>query len=91
MSVDYDFGNRTGQVNQPQLFSGNGGFWDVALWDRFVWDTATYSQAIMKLEGEGYNVGLFFAGNSATDYPATIYGASLQWSKRIINRNTGSQ
>lgn len=91
MSVDYDFGNRAGQVNQPASFAGNGGFWDVALWDRFIWDAAQYSQAIMKIEGEGYNVGLFFAGNSATDAPATIYGASLQWSQRIINRNTGSQ
>lgn len=91
MSVDYDFGNRSGQANQPLSFNGNGGFWDVALWDQFNWDSAQYSQAIMKIEGEGFNVGLFFAGNSNTDASTTIYGASLQWSARIINRNTGSQ
>jgi hypothetical protein len=91
MSVDYDFGNRSGQANQPLEFNGNGGFWDVALWDQFNWDGAQYAQAIMKVEGEGYNIGLFFAGNSNTDAASTIYGASLQWSPRIINRNTGSQ
>ena len=91
MSVDYDFGNRTGQVNQPLDFTGKGGFWDVALWDQFNWDGAQYTQAVMKLEGEGYNIGLFFAGNSNTDAAITIYDASLQWSPRIINRNTGSQ
>jgi hypothetical protein len=63
----------------------------VALWDQFNWDGAQYTQAIMKLEGEGYNIGLFFAGNSNTDASITIYDASLQWSPRIINRNTGSQ
>jgi hypothetical protein len=91
MSVDYDFGNRSGQFAQPLDFSGNGGFWDVALWDQFNWDGAQYAQAIMKVEGEGYNIGLFFAGNSNTDAASTIYSASLQWSPRIINRNTGSQ
>jgi hypothetical protein len=91
MSVDYDYGNRSGQVNQSLDFNGNGGFWDVALWDEFIWDAAQYAQAIMKVEGEGYNIGLFFAGNSNTDAASTIYGASLQWSPRIINRNTGNQ
>jgi hypothetical protein len=91
ISVDYDFGNRSGQVNQPLDFNGNGGFWDVALWDRFNWDGAQYAEAIMKVEGEGYNLGLFFAGDSNTDAASSIYGASLQWSPRIINRNTGSQ
>lgn len=91
ISVDYDFGNRSGQANQPLDFNGNGGFWDVALWDRFNWDGAQYAEAVMKVEGEGYNIGLFFAGDSNTDASSTIYGASLQWSPRIINRNTGSQ
>lgn len=91
MSVDYDYGNRSGQANQPLDFNGNGGFWDVALWDQFNWDGAQYAQAIMKIEGEGYNIGMFFAGNSNTDAAATLYGVSLQWSQRIINRNTGNQ
>jgi hypothetical protein len=91
ISVDFDYGNRSGQANQPLSFTGNGGFWDVALWDRFNWDGAQYAQASMKLDGEGYNIGLFFAGESNNDAPLTIYGASLQWAPRVINRNTGSQ
>lgn len=91
MSVDYDYGNRSGQANDPLSFTGNGGFWDVALWDHFYWDGAQYTQASMKLDGEGYNIGLFFAGNSNNDSPLTIYGASLQWAPRVINRNTGNQ
>lgn len=88
MSVDFDFGNRSGQSNQPLDFVGNGGFWDVSTWDAFIWSAARYTQAIMKVEGEGFNIGLFFAGNSNNEVPATLYGASLQYSDRIINRNT---
>lgn len=90
MSVDYDNGNRSGQVNEPLDFIGNGGYWDVALWDQFNWDAPQYAQAAMKVEGEGYNIGLFFAGSSNTDSSVTLYGAALQWTPRIINRNTGA-
>lgn len=88
ISVDYDFGNRAGQSNQPLDFVGNGGFWDISNWDQFVWDAARYSQAVMKVEGEGYNIGMFFAGNSNNEPPMTLYSAALQYSPRVINRNT---
>ena len=89
MSVDFDYGNRTGQTNQALDFYGNGGYWDVSAWDQFTWDAPKYSQALMKVEGSGYNIGLFFAGDTNNDAPITLYGASLQWSRRVINRNTG--
>lgn len=90
LAVDFDYGNRTAQNNFPLQFTTPGGIWDVALWDTFLWDAPQYTQAVMKVEGEGYNIGLFFSSSAATDFPYTLYGASLQWSRRILNRNTGN-
>ena len=90
VGVDYNYGNRQGQTNQVLNFSGDGGFWNVAVWDQFVWSAATYTQAKMKIEGEGVNIGLFFSGQGINDSPITLYSASLQWTPRVINRNTGN-
>lgn len=90
LAVDFDYGNRTAQNNFPLSFTTPGGIWDVSLWDTFLWDAPQYTQAVMKVEGEGYNIGLFFSSSAATDFPYTLYGASLQWSRRILNRNTGN-
>lgn len=90
LAVDFDYGGRDAQANYPLQYAGVGGLWDVATWDTFLWDSPQYTQAEMKVEGEGYNIGLFFASNQVTDHPLTLYGASLQWSRRILNRNTGS-
>jgi hypothetical protein len=88
ISVDFNFGSLAGQSNEPLDLVGNGGFWDISNWDQFVWDAPRYSQAVMKVEGEGYNVGMFFAGNSNNEQSVTLYSASLQFSPRVINRNT---
>lgn len=88
ISVDFNFGNLAGQSNEPLDLVGNGGFWDISNWDQFVWNAPRYSQAQMKVEGEGYNIGMFFAGNSNNENSVTLYSASLQYSPRIINRNT---
>lgn len=88
ISVDFNFGNLAGQSNEPLDLVGNGGFWDISTWDQFVWDAPRYSQAVMKVEGEGYNIGMFFAGNSNNEKSVTLYSASLQYSPRVINRNT---
>lgn len=90
LAVDFDYGNRTAQNNFPLQFTTPGGLWDVSIWDTFLWDSPQYTQAVMKVEGEGYNIGLFFSSSGDTDFPYTLYGASLQWSRRIINRNTGN-
>lgn len=90
LAVDFDYGNRTAQNNFPLSFTTPGGIWDVSLWDTFLWDAPQYTQAVMKVEGEGYNIGLFFSSSANTDHPYTLYGASLQWSQRILNRNTGN-
>lgn len=88
ISVDFNFGSQAGQSNEPLDLVGNGGFWDISKWDQFVWNAPRYSQAVMKVEGEGYNIGMFFAGNSNNEQSVTLYSASLQYSPRVINRNT---
>lgn len=88
-TVDYDFGNREGQIGEQIAFNGNGGFWDIASWSEFVWSTSAFAQVVIKIEGTGYNIGLFFYSNTAVCDPHTLNGVALQYSPRRLNR--GSQ
>lgn len=85
-TVDYNYGHRSGQAGEELEYNGGGGFWDIASWDEFKWDGSAFDQVVLKLEGSGYNIGLFFYSNSATDVAHTLYGASMQESVRRINR-----
>lgn len=87
-TVDFDYGLREGQAGEDLDFSGGGGFWDVANWNEFLWDSAALNQIIIKIEGTGFNVGFFFYKNSNTDAACTLFGASFQSSPRRLNRGT---
>lgn len=88
MAVDADYGARTGQSASTFDLAGNGGFWDITTWDQFNWDSYAYRQMIMKLEAEGYNIGIIITGSANNDTPFTVSSVDYQYSYRIINRNT---
>lgn len=88
-TVDFNYGNRSGQAGEEVQFLGGGGFWDVANWDEFKWSGQAFDQVVLKIEGDGYNIGLFFYGNSNREASHTLYNATYHFSQRRINR--GSQ
>lgn len=88
-TVDFNYGNRAGQSGQEVEFLGGGGFWDVANWDEFKWSGQAFDQVVLKIEGDGYNIGLFFYGNSNREPSHTLYNVTYHSSLRKINR--GSQ
>jgi len=87
-AVDFNFGNREGQTEEPSEFFGSGGFWDVSNWDEFVWSKSAFDQLVIKVEGSGYNVGLFFYTSADDEDSHTLYGVAMQMSMRRINRGT---
>lgn len=88
-TVDFNYGNRSGQAGVEVQFQGGGGFWDIATWDEFKWSGQVFDQVSLKIEGDGYNIGLFFYGNSSREVAHTLYNITYHHSQRRINR--GSQ
>lgn len=88
-TVDFNYGNRSGQAGEEVEFLGGGGFWDIANWDEFKWSGQIYDQIVIKVEGDGFNIGLFFYGNSNREPAHTLYNVTYHHSPRRINR--GSQ
>lgn len=90
VGVDTNYGNASGMTSPSVALGGNGGLWNIALWDQFIWDNPTYTGVQWKLEVEGYNISLVVSGNAVNDTPFTARGLIYQYSPRIINRNTGT-
>jgi hypothetical protein len=87
-TVDYNYGLKTGQTAEDREFTGGGGFWNIDNWDEFLWSQPGFDQEVMKIEGSGFNIGFFFYSKADDQVPITLYGVSLQHSKRRINRGT---
>lgn len=87
-TVDFNYGNREAQVSEQLDFEGGGGFWDVASWDEFLWSGQAFDQVIFKIEGAGFNIGLFFYSKSDRQLSHTLYNCSYQSSQRRLNRGT---
>lgn len=85
-TVDFNYGNRTGQQGIEAEFAGGGGLWDIANWDEFKWSGSVFDQLVLKIEGDGYNIGLFFYGNSNREASHTLYNTTYHYSRRKINR-----
>lgn len=85
-TVDFNYGNRTGQQGIEAEFAGGGGLWDIANWDEFKWSGSVFDQLVLKIEGDGYNIGMFFYGNSNREASHTLYNTTYHYSRRKINR-----
>lgn len=87
-----DYSNADPDFNfQPQRdldVPGGGGFWDVDDWGTFQWDSGITQVASFKLEGSGINIGLGFYQKTRRELPHTLYGITLQFSPRRLNRST---
>lgn len=89
-TVDFNYGVRTGQAGIEIEFQGGGGLWDIANWDEFKWSGSVFDQVSLKIEGDGFNIGLFFYGNSNRETYHTIYNTTYHYSPRKINRGSQS-
>ncbi len=60
----------------------------MASWDEFLWSGQAFDQVIFKIEGAGFNIGLFFYSKSDRQLSHTLYNCSYQSSQRRLNRGT---
>lgn len=89
-TVDFNYGNRSGQAGEEVQFIGGGGFWDVSNWDEFRWSGQLFDQVVLKIEGDGFNIGLFFYGNSNRESAHALYNVTYHYSNRKTNRGSTS-
>ena len=61
---------------------GAGGYWDIADWDEFYYDSAVVASPSMSIAGDGKNIGLIVYSISAIDRGHTIQGVLLSYSPR---------
>lgn len=86
LASDYNYGRRSGPFEQNLPFDAGGGFWGIANWSQFKWSSPAFDQLILKLEGSGFNVGLYFYGRSNVEVAHTLYNIVYHHSRRRIQR-----
>lgn len=65
---------------------GQGGLWDVALWDNFYWDAPVIGDDPIDINGIGNSISLGFISETADKAPFTITSLNLFWSPRRVKR-----
>lgn len=88
MSTDFSYSdpNIPSHVADNIEVQGDGGYWDIDLWDEFFYGASVVASPSIPLEGTGVNVGLIVYSNSAIDAGHKIDGALLHYTPRRINR-----
>ena len=85
-SLSYDSAELAAARTHAIALTGAGGFWDVDDWDEFFWDGTGQPKAQIKPDGSGTNIGFTVAGESTYENPHTIYGATVDFSARRLER-----
>jgi hypothetical protein len=63
-----------------------GGFWDVATWDAFYWDSPVEGLAETRLKGVGRNLSLGIISEATYEKPHTLHGLTLHYTYRGLRR-----
>jgi hypothetical protein len=77
-----------GDTDQPsvseQSFSvaGGGGFWDIALWNAFIWSERVLGKAEAHIDGLGNNISPTIITTATTELPHTLTSMTLLFALR---------
>lgn len=71
---------------QTGVTTGSGGYWDVASWDEFFYDSRLVTTPEFSIEGTGLNMALLFYSSSAIDLGHTLQGMLIHFSNRRLSR-----
>lgn len=83
---DFSYGDPSIPLPASTDIFGGGGAWNVDNWGEFVWSSQVVTTALMRVDGEGVNMGLYFYGETNIDRPHTIHGLTVQYSYRGLRR-----
>jgi len=69
-------------VSDTEALIGNGGYWDLAFWEEFIWSSPVVASPSMQLTGTGKNIAFMIYSKSDIDQGHTIHGVSMNYTPR---------
>ncbi len=86
--VDFGFGDPEGSIAAEQSFtiSGGAGYWNLDLWNEFIWSAGAAGVALLHIDGEGTNLSVSFLSNKIYEEPHTLTGLTLHYSELRLQR-----
>jgi hypothetical protein len=87
-SVEFSYGDTDIQthLNETKEILGTGGYWDLADWDEFYYDTKIVSSPSISIAGDGTNVSLILYSKTEIDLGHKLDGVIIQYTPRRLVR-----
>jgi hypothetical protein len=87
-SVEFSYGDTDIQthLNETKEILGTGGYWDLADWDEFYYDTKIVSSPSISIAGDGSNVSLILYSKTEIDLGHKLDGVIIQYTPRRLIR-----
>lgn len=87
-SVEFSYGDTEAQTHLSEIkeVQGTGGFWDLANWDDFYYDTKVVSSPSISISGDGTNMSLILYNKTDIDLGHKLDGVIIQYTPRRLVR-----
>lgn len=87
-SVEFSYGDTDIQahISESREIQGTGGYWDLANWETFYYDTKVVSSPSVPISGDGTNMSLIFYNKTDIDRGHKLDGVIVQYTPRRLVR-----
>lgn len=82
----YSDPNVQAHVLDNLTIQGSGGYWDIANWDEFFYDSQIIVNPEINITGQGLNMSIIFYSFNNFDLGHTLYGALIHYIVRSLRR-----
>jgi len=86
--VEFSYGDTDMQSHRTEMkaIAGTGGYWDLADWDEFYYDTKVVSNPSISIAGDGTNISQIIYSKSDIDLGHKLDGVIIQYTPRRLVR-----
>lgn len=86
--VDFDYASieQASESLVAQTITGAGGYWNVDLWDDFVWSGTVISEPTAYISGTARNISVLIYSTLTYEEPYTIHGLLWRFTPRRLQR-----
>ena len=86
--VEFSYGDTDVQPHRTEMkeIAGTGGYWDLADWDEFYYDTKIVSNPSISIAGDGTNISPIIYSKSDIDLGHKLDGVMIQYTPRRLVR-----
>jgi hypothetical protein len=87
-NIEFNYGDTDIESHRTEniTLTGVGGYWDLADWDEFYWDSKIVASPHFPLAGDGYNASLIVYSNTDLDQGHKLDGAVVHYTPRRLVR-----